>query len=77
MLCAAKGATAPFQVMLEWGAYASDDQFVHKSSGLTQKNACRISCTVESVFDLTANQGALLYDVKITQGFNVLEGNNL
>jgi len=31
----------------------------------------------KSVFELTAYQGTLLSNVKVTQGFNVLEGDNL
>jgi hypothetical protein len=47
------------------------------NSGLTQKDVCRISCTAERVFELTAYQGAFLSDVKITETINVSQADNL
>ena len=47
------------------------------SSGLTQENICRISCTIKRAFELTAYQGAFLSDVKIPEPIDVLQGDNL
>lgn len=47
------------------------------SNGLTKEDICHISCTAERSFELTADQGTFLSDVKIINTVNVLQAGNL